>query len=469
MAEVKPQRLHPAALVLAAGRSLRELLVPLVLGGGIAATGPGSGIGVIGVTALGLVAAAGLGFASWRATTWEVSEGEVRLRSGIVQRSLIEVPLERVEALDTTRGPIQRLFGVVGVRIQAAGGGKAPEIVLGALSDEALTALRTAIERSGAGAATPADNAPAFPARALGARGMVVAALTAGQLGAIVPLLVAASQLADDVLGPKAGETVEGLLPTGAAEAVLAAGGLLGVAWILSIAGSVIAFARFRVTREPQRLRITRGLLSRHESSVPVGRVLAVRIVEGILRQPFGLASVRVETAGYGAEAAIRTTLFPLLPRDQIPALLDELLPELAPTTLELEGLPARARRRYLVVPIAAGLTVAAVAALIDPAAGAVAIAVPLVLGLWGWFRFRAAGSELREGRLALRFRRLARTTMVVRPGCVDLRTLSVNPLQRRAALASFEIGLASKGTARVSHLDAGTARSLAARLATAP
>ena len=49
----------------------------------------------------------------------------------------------------------------------------------------------------------------------------------------------------------------------------------------------------------------------RRAASMPLARVHAVDVMESLLRRPFGLASVRVETAGYRSEAAAAQTLLP--------------------------------------------------------------------------------------------------------------------------------------------------------------
>ena len=51
------------------------------------------------------------------------------------------------------RGPIHRLFGVVGVHVQTAGGGRDGEIVLPALAAPDVEALRDAVGRRRAAAA----------------------------------------------------------------------------------------------------------------------------------------------------------------------------------------------------------------------------------------------------------------------------------------------------------------------------
>ena len=63
-------------------------------------------------------------------TRWSVGDGRIRLRTGVLSEKETDVPLGRVQAIDTVHGPLQRLFGVVGVHVQTAGGGREGEIKL---------------------------------------------------------------------------------------------------------------------------------------------------------------------------------------------------------------------------------------------------------------------------------------------------------------------------------------------------
>ena len=127
---------------------------------------------------------------------------------------------------------------------------------------------------------------------------------------------------------------------------ILVPAGLL-LAWLLAIAGTVLAYAGFTLSREGDFLYIKRGLLERREATIPLSRIQAVRISEGLLRQPFGLASLRVESAGYGEDAGVSTMLFPLLPRDEVEEFLAAAAPEFA-VAPAVEPLPRRALRRYV-------------------------------------------------------------------------------------------------------------------------
>ena len=173
----------------------------------------------------------------------------------------------------------------------------------------------------------------------------------------LLPVVAAASQVADDLLGFR---DAQRLLPDTVGEAALLAGVVLAAAWVLSFLGTIVAFAGFTAVRDGERLRIRRGVLERREASMPVARVHAVRIVESPLRQPLGLAQLRIETAGYAREAATAQTLLPLVRRREVRAVLRELLPELAAAFDELDPLPRRALRRYVLPPLVTAAVLAA-------------------------------------------------------------------------------------------------------------
>jgi putative membrane protein len=399
------------------------------------------------------------GAISWSTTRWWLGETAIRMRSGLLATRVVDIPLARVQSIDTVRGPVQRLFGVQGVHVQTAGGGKEGEIKLVALDAADLEALRAAV-----GTRRPeavADEQEPETTRRLEGRALLLAALTSGQVGVLVPVLAALPQVIDQLAGgdlEDAGREGVRLVPDTAAEFVVLAVGLLAVAWLLAILGTVAAFAGFQVTRRGDRLRIRRGLVARRESTVTLPRVQAVLVVEGILRRPFGLAALRVEVAGYKAEAAAAQTLFPLLRRRDVPAFLGELLPEHADALDGLAPPPPRARRRYLLPPALAGLGLGAALWVALPAAGPWSLALAAPGAAAGALAWRAAGWRVRDGRLAVRSRRLARVTVLAPAGALQEVARSQSPFQRRSRLADLHVAVGAGTRARVRNLDAGVA-----------
>ena len=343
---VQRRRLHPAAIGVLALAALRDAALPIVILLFAAVAGSGLDTQALARGAiylvLGVAAASVLGVVRWRSTSYAVDERGIHWQTGLLRKKSTTVPLSRIQGLDTVAGPVQRLFGVVAVNVQSAGGGAKGEIVLEALGPEAVERLREAV-RARRPEAAEAPPEGSLPERRLSRREGLVAALTAGQLGVILPVLAGASQLLTQAVGdPSDVEEATRLVPDSAFGWELAAVGLLLLAWALSVLGSLVAFAGFTVTRDGERLRIRRGLLQRSEAAVPVRRVHGVRVVEGLLRRPFGLCALRIEVAGYAAEASAARTLFPLLRRAEVQPFLAALLPEVADDPAGLEPPPPR-------------------------------------------------------------------------------------------------------------------------------
>jgi putative membrane protein len=459
----QPRRLHPAEIVLAALENLREILIAavvgLLIGGGAGGMPPLAGL----MFALaGVAAAAVLGYVRWANTTYWVASEALHLRRGLISPDDTSVPLGRVQAIDATQGPIQRLFGVQELNVQTAGGGAKGEIVLRAVSDAAASELRAV-------AGLPDPVARDLPEWRLGLGALLVTAVTAPQLGVLLPLVGAFAATSDDVLfGSGEGEQLIDKLLDRPGTVVLVLVAVAVAALLLSFLGAIVAFAGFSLVRDGERLRIRRGLLARRAASVPLARVHAVDVVEGVLRRPFGLASVRMETAGYRSEAAAAQTLLPLVRVRDVPRLLAEFVPALAPGAEEgrpLERPPARARRRYALPPALAGAVLGAAVVVVVPAAWP---AVPALVALGiaeGLLRHRSAGWRDDGHRLVVRGRVVARRTLLARVDRLQEHGLSASPFQRRAALADFDAAVGSGRRGRVRHLEASVAGALFERL----
>ena len=472
--------LHPAAMLIGAIKTVRRWISAAAIPGVAALAGGGwqmTTLILIGVFVI--VAGSALwGFLSWRATTYEVSGGAFHLRQGVIQKNERTIPLEHVQSVDTVQGIIQRLFGVVEVRVETAGGGASePDATLSALGRGAAEALRREIEGPRREDFAEEESGPVV-LRRLGTRELLIAGATSGQIGVALSLIAVVSQLFDDVLSEGFVQRLYESLAPRSVTAVVALILIVGLlAWLLAIGGTILAYAGFTLSRDGDFLYIKRGLLERREATIPLARIQAVRIVEGVLRQPFGLAALRVESAGYGEDAGVSTTLFPLVPRKEAQKLLIDATPEfaVAPT---LGRLPARALRRYILRATIPALLLAAAIALtyfltLDSLLGGLfALVLIPPAAAHGWLRYRAAGWAFEDDRLITRIRRLARSTAIAPRRRLQSRDVIRSPFQRRARLATFRARVASGGRGaalQVADLDSDTADALAASLGPRP
>ncbi len=496
------QNLHPVAMLLSAQSAVRRWLSTFAFFG-VASIANGLDLGdlflLIMAVLIVVLGSAVQGFLAWRATRYWVDAGAFHLKQGVVSKSERSIPLDHIQSVDIVQGLLQRVFGVVEVRIETAGGGGggrpgAADAALPAVSRAAASELQRALSagrQAAQGAMSEAVEVPAGPKviRRLGVGQLLLAGATSGQIGVVLPLLATFSQIFDDLLPVNVLEQVaESELPRSPAAILLGLVVLAVTAWLISISGTVLAYGGFTLSRDGESLRIRRGLLETREVTIPIRRLQAIRIVESVLRQPFGMATLQMDSAGYGANSGVSTTLFPMLPRRDVRTLLEAAAPEFA-VDPELQPLPRRAARRYVVMQVLsvlfpAGILVAlgVLPGLLGRTSGLLARLSPVFLvaaagliiasAIYGWAKYKGAGYALVSDCLVLRTRGFTRTTVIAPRRRLQSRSVTQNPFQKRAGLATFGVRVASGGGGteyELPHVDAEAVGTLLARLGPAP
>jgi putative membrane protein len=443
-----PRRLHHAAIVVEAVGSAVQLAAGVVLVAVFRGGTPGTAAAL---ALAGIVAGAVMGYARWRATTYWLDDVALHYRSGVFTPDERVVPRVRVQAVDTTTGPLQRMFGVVELRVQVPGAADEDEVVLAAVTREEAARLRRALGQP----------EPAVPDErvALRVRHLLLAAITGPQISAAVSAVAGLYAVTDNVIDVQGGEGLLARLDTPREIAVAAAIALAG-GYVLSFLAAIVVFAGFVAERDAQVLRIRRGLLARRALSIPLQRVDGVVIVEGLLRGPLGLAALRLESVAHGRERAVGRTLLPLVRRREAEAVIARLVPALALEPGALERPPRRALRRFVLLPGVSGAIAGAAAALaLLPAAWPGAAAALAATGaLIGLRAYRAAGIRLAGDVVVVRETRLARRTLLARRHRLQQHAVARNPLQQRAGLADVSVTVGSGGGGRARHLESATA-----------
>lgn len=468
------RRLHPSVIVMRVLGALRSWFglasLPLIFALFQGGFDP-QRLALVLIPLVSAVFAGAYGVLSWMNTEYGIQGNAFYFRQGVVGKSERTVPLDHIQSVDIVQGVLQRLFNVVEVRVETAGGGGAEaDVSLPAVSRPAAMELqqrlaprqRPAVAAEGPGVQAPPETGEVV-IRRLSLGELLVAGATSGQIGVAVPVIAAASQLFDDFLTPEfVVSFARSWLPSSVAAIAVLVAAVLVVAWLVAILGTVLSYYGFTLSREGDSLRIRRGLLERREVTIPINRIQAVQIVENVFRQPFGLALVRMESAGYGADAGVSTTLFPLLRTRHVVDFLAAAAPEFA-VSPPLHPLPGRALRRYIVrtvFPLL--LPLAAVAGLlvwrVRPEYALVILPALAAAAWYGLLRFRGTGWAASGEYLVVRDRDLARTTAVAPRRRLQARSVSQSPFQRRLRLATLSVRVARGSTFAVVDMDADAA-----------
>lgn len=457
----QPRRQHPVAALTSVLRTLREMIIPIILVFFLGRGGDSPLFTWWGASLILLVLLIS-GFVNWLRFTWRVEDEELRIEQGLFVRKKRYVPRDRIQAIDISSGPLQRLFGLVKLKVLTAGG-SSPEAQINAISRSDARAIQRALQVEMKEPETE-DAESNWPVYRITRKRLLLAASTAGSFGVALSIVgTFMAQINQFIDEEQLVTFVEAWAGSGGADtqfwivfvlvAVLAA-------WLLSVLGTLLRFSGFTLTRNGNEIYIRRGLFEKKQITIPYHRIQAVRVVEGILRQPFGFAMVYVENAGFGDEGGKTTVVFPLIRKRELKGFLEDMLPGY---DVQIPGVrpPGRAFLRYQIRTVVPALIAASLVAWYFGIYWLVPV-IFLTAGLIAYVRYRdaAAGFEGENG--FLRFRRLARTTVLIKRRRVQSLSVLANWFQRRKNLCTVMAVVASgKGGAvfRVDHLDESVRR----------
>ncbi len=373
--ETPERRLHPWSWLFVLVQQLKQFIVPLlallVFGGsggreGFWATlGPLIAVGVLVVISV-------LQYFTYR---YRIGRDHLTIREGWLQRNLRQIPYARIHNVMLHQTVLHRLFGVVEVRLESAGGQK-PEAQMRVLRlDEAL-ALENLVKHRGQvvdaeAPVVPMDSLLALPTAEVirlglvSNRGMIVMAAAFGASWQVFPDRMVANYFEryGRELSGYASDLHYGWLATGAAVTaiVLLAAALLR---LLSVLLALVQYHGFRLSEAQYRLTVERGLLSKLRTSVARRRIQAWTLHEGFLHRLMNRRSLRIDTAvaeqqGKGDARALKE-LAPIATPETCDALVRHLLPQTQWPRVDWVPLPVRSAWR-LFLPSAIFIALAVV------------------------------------------------------------------------------------------------------------
>ncbi|WKG04401.1 PH domain-containing protein [Mycolicibacterium sp. HK-90] len=445
------QRLSPRMLLV---HPVHEVLqqIPLLIGSVVL----GSATGNSGWLIAAIVLTVGVGMARWFATSYRIEPGEVRLRTGLLQRKVLSVPRNRIRSVSTDARLLHRLLGLTVLRISTGQEAKGDtEFALDAVEAEQVPRLRAILLAD----AVPVADAPAGRELArwepswlryspLSFTGL---AMIAAAAGVVYQAGVGAALRDSEVTrsGIAAAEQLGVVFSL-----ILGALVILILSVVLSVLRSLLTYGNLVLRRDSDVLHLQHGLMRLREHTYDMRRMRGGTLREPLLVRAFGGARLDAVMTGVGGEAEA-SLLLPPCPADTATAVLAELIdnPHAVDAPLVAHG-PAAVRRRWT-------------RALILPALVGAAL---LVIGapLWAWVlwglitgcagllaadRARSLGHLVDDGWLVARTGSLER-----RRDCLDAAgiigwTVRQTFFQRRAGVATL-IAATAAGEKRYTVID---------------
>ncbi|MET8867489.1 PH domain-containing protein [Nonomuraea sp. NPDC004580] len=422
-----------------------------------------------------------------RAIRWRLTPQRLELRSGVTTRKHLSIPRDRVRSVDLRADPVHRMFGLAVVKVGTGEqAGDAPELTLDPLTRHDAEALRRTLLCQG-------DLAGEGPLAELRWSWIRYAPLSVWTFTGAAVVLGALYKVSDS-FGMKRFTTrlASELWAWIAAQPLLAVPLLLAVNVAVGVAGAMLLFAeswgRYRLDREPGRLRLRRGLLTTRSLTMEERRLRGVELSEPLLLRLAGAARVRTVATGLRKSGSEDTedaaALTPPLPRPDALRIVTAVTPagsSLGEAMVALVRHPAAARRRRVMralatTGVAAGLSAAVAAGAVPWAEGAsrtvvavVGTLVVLAYGLW----MAAAGAANLGHALSPRHLIMRRGAVVRRTVALDRRgvagwTFTETFFQRRSGLVTVSATTAA-GRGHYEVVDVGRSDGLDLAAATVP
>ena len=429
---------------------------------------------------IGVGVALATGVYRWFTTTFRITAQLVQVRSGLVNRKTLTVPLDRVRTVDVTAPFLHRLLGLARVSVGTGQSDRRNDSLrLDALSAEEADRLAGELLHRQRQVAAEEAQETGLPAAPVAAAGPAPAgAPAAAAAPAAVEVDLARFDPAWIRFGPF---TLSGLLTVlvvlgfvsryisyihvqtlpgvQAAEQQAAQGGLIAivviaalllivVAVLLSTIGYVVAFWGFDLSRQAEgTLRVRRGLITTRSVTIEERRLRGVEVSEPLLlRAVRGARCIAITTGlrvGRGADRG-GSVLLPPAPREVAVRVAADVIRDAQPLAAPLRPHGPVAMRRRFTRALLVGAVLCALLILGERLAGLgvgfwiASLAVLPVAALLAWDRGRSLGHTVQDRWLVVRIGSLIRRTSVVSCDGVIGWNLHQSFFQRRLGLVTL-------------------------------
>ena len=395
--ELPLKYLHTTSLVFDLIAHVRSYLFPLVFGLVGAANGNVRLLIISGILFIPAVLRSAFRYFTLR---YRIEDAHFYVDQGLIFRKTRTIPVDRIQNIDLTQNVLHRIFKVAEVKVETASGTEA-EAVLRVLSMEEVDTLRKAIF-AGKQMLT-ANQTQKLPAKSSDLAESLSPVDQASDIAAVsdpvegeevwkIPLIdlikvglasnrglvmLGIGLVTFDQFTEKGYETVfaflAGYLPkdTGSLgfylQAIIAVVLGLVLLRLVGILWYVLRFFDYKLEQRGDDLRLSCGLLTRVSASVPRKRIQFISVQQNLIMRWFGIATIRVETAGGATDASKpnqsigKTWFMPVIPVVEVPQLVNLLRPGVNwdLERFEFQGLAPRASTRMIRIALVQTLLVA--------------------------------------------------------------------------------------------------------------
>ncbi|KIL52199.1 PH domain-containing protein [Jeotgalibacillus soli] len=480
------KRLHPISTIINFIKHLKDAVIPLVILLFLNRGEQDSFWAYLPLISLGVVllVVLGAGILKWLRFTYRLEQEELRIEYGLFVKKKRYIPFERIQSLNYSEGIFHRPFNLVKIKVETAGSSSSmeSEAELTAITKEEANELNRIIAQAkkrlkekGTGSNLEIDTDDFDGAEGLGVieeeapqekilyrmsiKDLLVMATTSGGAGVVISgVLIFLLQFGDLIpIEAVIDELVE-VVQAGLVLAVILVFIGLVIAWIIAVAMTLLRYADFTVKLVEKDLIITRGLLEKRQTTIPLNRIQGIRFNQNIVREPLKYITVTIESAGGSALEKDSNTisLLPMIRTADVNGILEEILPEYE-WSMEFKGAPKRSIFRYMFWNLLfISLVIAPVSYFFYPFGLLTLLLYPMI-AIFSWLQYKTAGYRISGDQLTMRYRGIVRHTVFMKKKRIQSLELKETWFQKKGRLATLSATIKSYiagSTSTVPHLE---------------
>lgn len=397
----------------------------------------------LGIVIVGLTA---LSWFRWYRFSYQLTDDAIRIKQGVIIKQDRTIQAKRIQSIHFKQSIFHRVFNLTELQIETAGSDMAVDALLKAVTEEEGRWIKAQCMKEKIKSEEETQVETEKPIRKMSILRLFIAGSTTGRFGAIFAVAFFLFSEIEMFLP----ERFYTQLTTWFTRQSLI---LIGIfillyilsMWFVSILSYVLKYAYFTIERVDDDLNVTRGFIEKKQLSIPVHRIQAVIFKENLVRLPFRIGSVYIETAGgeKDQQEGFQTVIYPLLKRSEYDAFLTQFLSGYKREQEKIERLPIRSffyDAGWVTLVLGIILTLVFI---FLPELGYVAIGFVLLSYLGTYFSYRMGGYANDEHQLLFRYMLLfTRETALVKRKNIQMLQVSTSRLRRRLGLASIQIAV---------------------------
>jgi putative membrane protein len=478
----KYKRLHPVSMIYFIIKTLKDLyelllLIPVIV---LAAPKLFSGIGrltlIIILIACAIMLLVIISWIRWINFRYYANNRGISIKYGIFSKNETWIPVKRIQSIDITERLYDRVFGLVQLQIETAGGSGKAEAILSSISIQEAHLIRTMLGFENAAFAqevsaknpTETENntentcekqfnkeqfeSPQKMQQRISYKELFISSLVSNKFwGLIIAIFVIFSRfdLESNLLNSDLSELYIQFGPGLIALSIIL---IIAVLWLASLLVAFISYYGFTIVVNDGKLVIERGLLERKIVTIPLERIQAIHLIEHSLYRIFGVVDVKAVITGYTEKDENSVTLYPTVREQHIVEFLSRFASSFSlPDTWK--GLEPIAWRSVVMAPSLYCLIIAAPIAIylhvLHLYYGWLLLLLPAFVMFLRTISYRQTGWAIVGKHIAIRYGSLSCYRVLIPKHRIQWCQISQTPFQKLRNLANFRVSVASgKGAA---------------------